>query len=97
VDIRKASGTGTGFSNEGRFLRQKKFRTNAEMNSQTVKERVCLDSRLREQSLREAVSRMKLSARGYMRVLKVARTIADLEELLTDCRSIILLRHFSIV
>lgn len=56
----------------------KKFRTNAEMNSQTVKD-VCVMSEESKIVLREAVSRMKLSARGYMRVLKVARTIADLE------------------
>lgn len=56
----------------------KKFRTNAEMTSQTVKE-VCALDESTKLVLREAVSRMKLSARGYMRVLKVARTIADLE------------------
>lgn len=56
----------------------KKFRTNAEMTSQTVKE-VCVLDEPTKKVLREAVSRMKLSARGYMRVLKVARTIADLE------------------
>lgn len=56
----------------------KKFRTNAEMTSQSVKEVCTLDEATRG-VLREAVSRLKLSARGYMRVLKVARTIADLE------------------
>lgn len=56
----------------------KKFRTNAEMTSQTVKE-VCMLDEPTKKVLREAVSRMKLSARGYMRILKVARTIADLE------------------
>jgi magnesium chelatase family protein len=61
-----------------RFL-NKKFRTNAEMSSQTVKE-VCVLDEASRTALHEAVSRMKLSARGYMRVLKVARTIADLAE-----------------
>lgn len=56
----------------------KPFRTNAEMTSQTVKE-VCVIDEATRTVLREAVSRMKLSARGYMRVLKVARTIADIE------------------
>jgi magnesium chelatase family protein len=49
------------------------------MSSQTVKE-VCVLDEASRTALHEAVSRMKLSARGYMRVLKVARTIADLAE-----------------
>lgn len=57
----------------------KKFRTNAEMTSQSVKE-ICILDDVSRTLLRDAVGRMKLSARGYMRVLKVARTIADLEE-----------------
>lgn len=60
-----------------RFL-DKSYATNAEMSSQVVKEVCALDDTARN-VLREAVSRMKLSARGYMRILKVARTIADLE------------------
>lgn len=56
----------------------KAYATNAEMSSQVVKEVCVLDDTARN-VLREAVSRMKLSARGYMRILKVARTIADLE------------------
>jgi len=60
-----------------RFV-QKSFRTNAEMTSQTVRE-VCVLNEESRTLLRQAVSRLKLSARGYMRVLKVARTIADLE------------------
>lgn len=57
---------------------KKKFRTNAEMSSQSVKEFCVLDDSSKT-VLRDAVSRLKLSARGYMRILKVARTIADLE------------------
>ncbi len=56
----------------------KSFHTNAEMSSQTVKE-VCKVDETSRTILHEAVNRLKLSARGYMRVLKVARTIADLE------------------
>lgn len=56
----------------------KRARTNAEMTSMMVKEHCVLDEPTRTM-LREAVTRLKLSARGYMRVLKVARTIADLE------------------
>lgn len=54
-------------------------RTNAEMSSQMVKEHCVLES-AGSDLLRNAVSQMRLSARGYMRVLKVARTIADLAE-----------------
>jgi len=57
----------------------KKFRTNAEMTSQSVKE-ICVLDEVSRTLLRDAVGQLKLSARGYMRVLKVARTIADLEE-----------------
>lgn len=55
----------------------KRAHTNAEMSSHLVKEYCALDAATRE-LLRQAVARLKLSARGYMRVLKVARTIADL-------------------
>jgi magnesium chelatase family protein len=55
------------------------FLTNSEMTSQMVKEFCALNSETRD-ILRNAVTRMKLSARGYMRVLKVARTIADLAQ-----------------
>lgn len=77
VDIRKRVERARA-SQRGRFA-TKKFHTNAEMTSQMVKELCVLDSASRT-LLREAVSRLKLSARGYMRVLKVARTIADLED-----------------
>lgn len=76
IDIRKRVEQARETQRE-RFA-QKSFRTNAEMTSQTVKE-VCVIDETTRAMLREAVSRMKLSARGYMRVLKVARTIADIE------------------
>jgi magnesium chelatase family protein len=53
--------------------------TNAEMTSNMVKEFCTLNNETRE-ILRSAVTQMKLSARAYMRVLKVARTIADLAQ-----------------
>lgn len=59
-------------------FQEKSYQTNAEMTGQVVKEVCVLDENSRT-LLREAVGRLKLSARGYMRVLKVARTIADLE------------------
>ncbi len=53
--------------------------TNAEMTTQMVKEFCLLDDASKE-VLHTAVTQMKLSARGYMRILKVARTIADLAQ-----------------
>ncbi|MDD2766827.1 MAG: YifB family Mg chelatase-like AAA ATPase [Candidatus Moranbacteria bacterium] len=52
-------------------------RTNAEMTSHQVKKFCVLNNETKE-ILRSAVSTLKLSARAYMRILKVARTIADL-------------------
>lgn len=60
-----------------RRLSKTKFKSNAEMTSAQVK----IDCRLDEASrqlVREALTRLNLSARGFFRVLKVARTIADL-------------------
>lgn len=67
-----------------RKKQQKRFadvsiHTNAEMSSEQVR-LFCPISSEAEELLRQAVDRLKLSARGYMRILKVARTIADLEE-----------------
>jgi magnesium chelatase family protein len=42
-------------------------------------ERHCVPEAAGEQLLRQAMTRLNWSARGYHRVLKVARTIADLE------------------
>ena len=53
--------------------------TNAEMSSEQVRTFCQIDEEAKEM-LRLAVDRLQLSARGYMRILKVARTIADLEE-----------------
>jgi len=55
-----------------------KCRTNAEMTSHQVKEFCVLNNETRE-ILKNAVTQLKLSARAYMRILKVSRTIADLE------------------
>ena len=43
-------------------------------------ERHCTPDEAGEKLLRQAISRLSLSARAYHRVLKVARTIADLAE-----------------
>jgi len=52
--------------------------TNAEADG-TLLERVAAPDAAGRKLLAEAVERMKLSARGYHRVLRVARTLADLE------------------
>ena len=51
---------------------------NGEMDARTVRRHVTLDERA-EQALARAYSLGALSARGRHRVLRVARTIADLE------------------
>ena len=48
------------------------------MNSEAVK-KYCLVDNSSQQILKSAVEQMHLSARAYFRVLKLARTIADLE------------------
>ncbi|MHA6769791.1 YifB family Mg chelatase-like AAA ATPase [Sphingobium ummariense] len=52
-------------------------RTNAEVDGEQLEEAAALDEAGR-QLLAQAAAAMKLSARGYTRVLRVARTIADL-------------------
>lgn len=51
--------------------------TNNEMSVEHLK-KFCLLDELTEQLLKEAVDKLGLSARSYFRVLRVARTIADL-------------------
>ena len=62
---------------------------NAKMNSKQIKEYCKLDA-LSEQILQAAFDKFSMSARGYSRILKVARTIADLEG-----ESNILARHIT--
>lgn len=55
-----------------------KITSNAEMNNKQLKQFCNLD----EQSvllLKQAISKLNLSARAFHRVIKIARTIADLE------------------
>ncbi|MFC6214347.1 magnesium chelatase subunit ChlI family protein, partial [Fodinicurvata halophila] len=56
--------------------------SNAELDGQQLEACAEPDSEGRK-LLQEAASRMKLSARGYHRVLRVARTLADLDD--SDC------------
>jgi magnesium chelatase family protein len=54
-------------------------RLNGTMSNQDILEHLCLD-RAAEALINKAARHLNVSARGYMRILKVARTIADLEE-----------------
>ena len=53
--------------------------TNSEMGPDQIKTRCALDEGCLE-LMRNAISAMKLSARAYHRIIKIARTIADLAE-----------------
>lgn len=53
--------------------------TNSEMSNEELKQHCCLTSAA-ESLAAKALSSLSLSGRGYMRMLKVARTIADLDE-----------------
>ncbi len=66
-----------------RQIQNKRFlntfiKTNAEMGAKQIKN-VCILSSQSLEILKSAVERLHLSARSYHRILKVARTIADLE------------------
>jgi magnesium chelatase family protein len=67
-----------------RAIQQKRFKklpilTNSEMSSEAVKNLCPIDS-ASANLLKQAVNQMHLSARSYFRILKLARTIADLEQ-----------------
>lgn len=61
-----------------RFRRDGRPRCNAEMSGSETR-RFCVPDGGGTELLRTAITKLGLSARGYDRVLKVARTIADLE------------------
>jgi magnesium chelatase family protein len=60
-----------------RFREQRGVYANAHMSTRDLR-RHCRLSEPAESVLRQAVTRLNLSARAYHRVLKIARTIADL-------------------
>jgi len=62
-----------------RRYKKTKLVCNNDLNSKDIKERIHLSEDCLK-LLRQAVSTMSLSARTYYRSIKVARTIADLEE-----------------
>lgn len=63
---------------ENRFKEIKDVYANAQMNSKMIREYVQLDNASRE-LIKNAMDKLGLSARAYDRILKVSRTIADLE------------------
>lgn len=70
---------------KARNIQKKRFQgtlvvTNSEMGTEQIKEFCLLDSECLA-LLRNAVSSYRLSARSYHRIIKIARTIADLVEL----------------
>ena len=62
-----------------RFVEYERIHCNAQMSRKQV-EQYCRISVEGEELLKRAMERLGLSARAYDRILKVARTIADLEE-----------------
>lgn len=68
---------------KARNMQEKRFKdsgifTNSEMSNQQIKLFCALDTESRR-LLRQAVEQLHLSARAYYRILKLSRTIADLE------------------
>ena len=61
-----------------RRLKKFGFFSNSEMSTKLVKELCKLEEESKKLALK-AVNQFQISARGYVRILKVARTIADLE------------------
>ena len=62
-----------------RFTQLENVHYNAQMNTKQIREYCRLDD-ISKQLLKTAMERLNLSARAYDRILKVARTIADLED-----------------
>lgn len=67
---------------EQRFAHEKNVHCNAHMPTKYVRE-ICLLDESGKLLLKNAMERLNLSARAYDRILKVARTIADMDD--SDC------------
>ena len=77
IDMRKKAMTARTVQKE-RFKEQP-VKTNAQMSSRLLKKHCILDKPA-EALLHQAMTELGLSARGHSKILKVARTIADLDE-----------------
>ncbi|MDR2285452.1 MAG: YifB family Mg chelatase-like AAA ATPase [Sphingobacterium sp.] len=64
---------------EQRFAKEKDVHCNAQMSAKYVQD-LCLLDQSGKKLLKSAMERLNLSARAYDRILKVARTIADMEQ-----------------
>jgi magnesium chelatase family protein len=64
---------------EKRFVQQEGLHFNAQMSPNMVRE-ICTIDENGQQLIKQAMEKLGLSARAYDRILKVARTIADLAE-----------------
>ena len=62
-----------------RFVTRKGLFKNADMQSKEIRE-FCQVDKAGEDLLKQAITKLGLSARAYDRILKVARTIADLAD-----------------
>ncbi len=66
-------------SQRERFKGRKGLFKNADMESKEIRE-FCQPDKGGEDLLKQAITKLGLSARAYDRILKVARTIADLSD-----------------
>ena len=80
VDIRKRVTAARELQTQ-RFTELENVHYNAQMNTKQIREYCKLDDASKS-LLKNAMERLNLSARAYDRILKVARTIADLENVL---------------
>ncbi|MBP05802.1 MAG: magnesium chelatase [Chloroflexi bacterium] len=62
-----------------RFSESKKIHANSQMNSSQIKNSCFLNEECKS-LIKNAMNKLDLSARAYNRIIKVARTIADLED-----------------
>lgn len=60
-----------------RRFKEEKIKTNGEMSSSQIRQ-FCHLTRKAEDLLKQAISRLSLSARSYFKIIKISQTIADL-------------------